>query len=357
MNERTRGLMREKGFCYLIFLATFIFIFLWPVVWSEAQQAARSGREQELARLIEGAKTEGKVIWWDGLKPEEAQPIIEAFQKKYPFLKVEHTRIRGTESRERILRELMAGIVSFDVFDIGGEEIPTFQKGGLLAKYDWAKPFDIRPEQVDPEGSMIVIGSHIFGPAYNTKLVKPEDVPKSWEDLLHSKWQGKMVVDTRPKAFVGLIPVWGEQRVLDFVKKLVTYKPQFRRGQTEALQLMAAGEFPFHSGAQYDSVFNVKMKGGPVEFVALEPVPTDLEEEAVPKKAPHPNAAKLLLGFVATEGQEVYDKNSGRGIPFSGYSSATSKRFGPMKKSVMTAEWVQREEELSAKVRKAMGKE
>jgi tRNA-binding EMAP/Myf-like protein len=65
--------------------------------------------------------------------------------------------------------------------------------------------------------------------------------------LSASKWTGKMVVDTRPKAFVGLIPVWGEQKVLDFVKKLVTYKPQFRRGQTEALQLMAAGEFPCQS--------------------------------------------------------------------------------------------------------------
>ncbi len=357
MIKKTRGLMSREGYCRLIFLGIFILVFLWPTVWSEAQQASKSGREQELARLIEGAKAEGKVIWWDGLRPEETQPVIEAFQKKYPFLKVEHTRIRGTESRERILRELMTGIVSFDVFDIGGEEIPTFQKAGLLEKFDWAKAFDIRPEQVDPGGSMVIIGSHIFGPAYNTKLVKPEDVPKSWEDLLNSKWIGKMVVDTRPKAFVGLIPAWGEERVLDFVKKLVTYKPQFRRGQTEALQLMAAGEFPLHSGSQYDSVYNIKQKGGPLEFLAFEPVPTDLEEEGVPKKAAHPNAAKLLLGFVATEGQEIYDKHSGRGIPFPGYSSTTSKRFGPMKKSVMTPEWVLREEELSSRVRKAMGKE
>ncbi len=356
MGGPAKNIMRNKWFVYS-FMSVLSLVVFGAGIRSEAQQTTQSAREQELAKLIQGARAEGKVIWGDGLKPEEAAPIIEAFQKKYPFLKVEHTRIHGTDSRERLFREMMAGIVRFDVFDIGGEEIPDFQKAALLAKYDWSKAFDLRPEQIEPDGSLIVIGSHVFGPAYNTNLVKPEDLPKSWEDLLHTKWQGKLVVDTRPKVFMGLIPAWGEGRVLDFAKKMVANKPQFRRGQTETIQLMAAGEYALHSGTQYDSVFNVRRKGGPVEFIALEPLPVSLEDEAIAKGALHPNAAKLLLGFIATEGQEIYDRDSGRGLPFPGYPSATSKKFGTLKKSIKTTEWVQREVELTQKILKAMGKE
>lgn len=358
MINRTKEVRNRKKH-WIHALASIIFVLiLVPASGICAQRADdSSARNQELAKLIEGAKAEGKVIWWDGLKPDEAAPVIEAFQKKYPFLKVEHTRIHGTESRERIFREMQVKIVNFDVFDIGGEEVPTFVNAGLLSKYDWAKAFDLKPEQIDPSGFFLNIGSHIFGPAYNTKLVKPEDVPKSWEDLLNPKWQGRLVVDSRPKTFTHLIPVWGEKKVLDYVKKLVANKPKFRRGQTEAIQLMAAGEIILHSGTQYDSVYNVKRKGGPVEFIPMEPVPVTLEDEAIPNNAAHPNAARLLLGWLAGEGQSFYDKVTGRGLPLSGYPSETSRKFGPMKKSVFSGEWINREEELTMKVLKAMGRE
>jgi iron(III) transport system substrate-binding protein len=370
MNKFSNVMNDSKKVAYCFFGLMYILVLSWPVVCSGAQKsqgpqagdaALKAGgpsqKSQELAKLIEGAKAEGKVVWWDGLKSDEAAPVIEAFQKKYPFLKVEHTRIHGTDSRERIFREMQAGIVNFDVFDIGGEEVPTFQKAGFLAKYDWAKAFDLKPEQIEPDGYFLNIGSHIFGPGYNTNLLKPVDIPKSWDNLWDPKWTGKLVVDSRPKTFTHLVPAWGEQKVLDYVRKIAAIKPKYRRGQTEAVQLMAAGEFALHSGTQYDSVYNVKLQGGPVEFLPLEPVPITLEDEAIPKAAAHPNGAKLLLGWLATEGQTFYDSVTGRGLPLAGYPSETSRRFGPMKKSLFAGEWIMREEELTGKILKAMGKE
>ncbi|MCL4425512.1 MAG: extracellular solute-binding protein [Firmicutes bacterium] len=320
-------------------------------------QGQASSKEQELAKLIEGAKAEGKVVWGDGLKPEEAEPVIKEFNKKYPFIKVEHTRISGTDSRERLLREMMAKQVTFDVFDIGGEEIPDFKKAGLLKKYDWTKAFPVRPEQLEPDQMMITIGASVKGIGYNTNLVKKEDIPKSWEDLLDPKWKRKIVVDSRPKTFLQLMPVWGEEKVLDYLKKLAANKPQFRRGQTESIQLMAAGEISMIGGTYYHSLKLVKDKGAPIDFALLEPVPVTFEDETIAKGASHPNAAKLLLGWLATEGNKYYDQVTGRGIPLPGFDTGSSKLVSGKKLSLFVDEWIEREAKLSKKAAQAMGLE
>ncbi len=356
MSSLVKSIIRGKG-SYCFFMAIFLFIFLWPVAWSEAQQASKTGREAELNKLIEGAKAEGKVIWQDGLKPEEAKPMIETFQKKYPFIKVEHTRIHATESRERIMREMMAGIVKIDVFDIGGEQTPEYKKAGLLDKYDWTKAFDVRPEQLEKDQMLLVIGASVKGVGYNTNKVEKKDLPKTWEDLLDPKWKGKIVVDTRPKTFLQLMPVWGEERVYGYLKKLVANKPMFRRGQTESIELMAAGEFPMIAGTYYHSLTLVKKKGAPVDFAVLDPVPVTLEEEAIAKGAPHPNAAKLLLGWIAREGQKFYDDATDRGIPLPGFDTGSAKIVKGKKLSLFIGGWIDREAELQEKALKAMGRE
>ncbi len=355
-----RGLVRSisKGkWFYCFFMGTFLIIFLWPAVWSEAQQASKSSREAELNKLIAGAKAEGKVIWHDGLKPEEAKPMVEAFQKKYPFIKVEHTRIHATESRERLLREMMAGIIKIDVFDIGGEQTPEYKKAGLLAKYDWTKAFDVRPEQLEKDQMLLVIGASVKGVGYNTNKVEKKDLPKTWEDLLDPKWKGKIVVDTRPKTFLQLMPVWGEARVYEYLKKLVANKPIFRRGQTESIELMAAGEFPMIAGTYYHSLKLVQKKGAPVDFVMIDPVPVTLEEEAIAKGAPHPNAARLLLGWIAKEGQKFYDDATDRGIPLPGFDTGSARMVRGQTLSLFIKDWIDREADLQAKALKAMGRE
>ncbi len=356
MSGLIRSIISRKWF-YHFFVVMFLFMFLLSASWSEAQQASKSGREAELNKLIEGAKAEGKVIWQDGLKPEESKPMIEAFQKKYPFLKVEHTRVHATESRERIFREMIAGIIKVDVFDIGGEQIPEYKKTGLLEKYDWTKAFDVRPEQLDKDQMLLTIGASVKGVGYNTKKVDKKDLPKSWEDLLDPKWKGKIVVDTRPKTFLQLMPVWGETRVYEYLKKLVANKPIFRRGQTESIELMAAGEFPMIAGTYRQSLYLVRDKGAPVDFLLLDPVPITLEEEAVAKGAPHPNAAKLLLGWLAKEGQKSYDDATYRGIPLPGFDTGSAREVKGRTLSLFIREWIDREADLQEKALKAMGRE
>ncbi len=355
MDKLTRNLFGGKCFCYFS-MVLFLSAVLWPV-WSEAQQVPKSSREAELNKLIEGAKAEGKVIWQDNLKDEEAKPVVEAFQKKYPFLKVEHTRTHGTESRERFLREMIAGIVRVDVLDVGGEQIGEFKKLGLLEKYDWTKAFDVRPEQLNRDQMSLNIGATVKGVGYNTKLVSQKDLPKIWEDLLDPKWKGKIVVDTRPKSFLQLMPAWGEERVCEYLKKLVANKPIFRRGQTESVELMAAGEFPMIAGTTRHAVLLVKQKGAPVDFLFLEPVPLAFEDQTIVKGAPHPNAAKLFLGWMATEGQKYHDGTTNRGIPLPGFDTESAKATKGKTLSLFAEDWGDREPALLEKALRAMGRE
>lgn len=317
-----------------------------------------SGRKQEMDRLIEGAKAEGKVIWWDVMKPEEGAAVLKGFQAKYPFIKVEHTRIHDSDSRERIFRELLAGKVNVDIFMLNGEVIPDFKKAGLLEKYDWTKAFDVRPELLEDDQLFIATGASMKGVGYNTNLVKKQDVPNRWEDLLDPKWNGKFVVDTRPKPFVHLMPGWGQERVLEFLKKLAANKPKYRRGQTESIELMAAGEFPMIAGTFRHSILMSMQKGSPVNIALLDPIPVNLDKMGIAKNTPHPNAAKLLLGWLASkEGQTFYDKVTDRGLPLPGFETQAAIAAKGKKISLFSDDWVDREAELLEKALKALGRE
>lgn len=320
-----------------------------------APTAATLTREQELAKLVEGAKAEGVVNWGDALKPEEAGPMIKAFTEKYPFIKVEHTRVNDTDSRERLFRELQANKVSFDIFDVSGEEIPPFKAANILMPIDWTKYYNIRTEMTDPDKLFIAYGGSVKVVAYNTNLVKKEDLPKTWDDLLDPKWKGKLVVDSRPKSFLHLMPAWGEQKVLDYLKKLADNKPQYRRGQSESIQLMAAGDIAIIAGSYYHSVKLVKDKGAPIDVVLLDPVPVSMSFMTIAKATPHPNAAKLFLGWMATEGEKYYDQATGRGLPFVGYETGVAKLIGDKKLSIFDYTWALREDELDKKAGQMMG--
>jgi iron(III) transport system substrate-binding protein len=306
--------------------------------------------------LVEAARSEGSVIWQDGLAEAEAKSFIDAFQARYPFIKVQHSRITGTDSRERLLRELSSGTVNVDVFDVSGEEVPTFKQADILASYDWTSLVDgIRPEQLDPDQMLLATLGSVHGIGYNRNLVAAADLPKTWDDLLDPRWQGKLVVDSRPLTYVGLVPAWGEQKVLDFVGKLAAQKPQIRRGQSDSINLMGAGDFPLIAGTYNHSLQLIKDHGAPVDITFPEPVPITLDLFAVAAKAPHPNAARLLVGFMASEGNRYLDDTTHRGIPLPGYDTRPAQLIAGKQLSEFTGRWVDQQAELTTKVQSALG--
>jgi ABC-type Fe3+ transport system substrate-binding protein len=86
-------------------------------------------------------------------------------------------------------------------------------------------------------------------------------------------------------------------------------------------------------------------------------VPVTLSEEGIASNAPHPNAAKLFLGWLGREGQKYYDEVTSYGIPLPGFDTETSRLIKGKTLSLFTGDWVDREAELMNKALKALGRE
>jgi ABC-type Fe3+ transport system substrate-binding protein len=153
------------------------------------------------------------------------------------------------------------------------------------------------------------------------------------------------------------MPVWGEERVYDYLKKLAANKPKFRRGQSESIELMAAGEITMIAGTYRTSMAVAIRKGAPVAEVYFDVIPVTLTDQSVASNAQNPNAAKLLLGWLATEGQKILDQQTARGIPLPGFDTEAAKLAKGKTLSLFRGDWVEREEEYTTKALKALGRE
>jgi iron(III) transport system substrate-binding protein len=318
------------------------------------------GSVQEYNQLVENAKKEGKLTWYDSLDDKASNMVIEEFQKSFPFIAFDHTRARGVESREVILRELQAQVSNIDIIESSEELITSFQELKLLKAYDWGKQFRTDPIQISKDKTMVKVGGSLHGWAYNIDKLPAKDLPKTWEDLLDPKWKNKKIgMDDRPKCFIAMVPAWGEQKTIDYLKKLSKQDIIYKTGTTAGIQMLAAGEFAIYPTATFDSYNKVKSKGANIAWFTPTPAGVSFEAEGVTAKAAHPNAAILFLGWMcsANGGSAIRDKASnGEGIPLPGFNTMAAKQVKNKNQlSVFSEEWLPRKAELHRKLSEALG--
>ena len=264
-------------------------------------------QDSHTQKLIDGAKKEGALVWYMSASIEDAQAILLAFNKKYPFLKTDFFRAGSARLFNRIMNEARAGKVLFDLVAVRGLETHQLVKAGLLQPYvspeSAAYPAGFKDSKgywVDYFDSYNVIG-------YNTQLVARDQAPKSWEDLLDPKWKGKIALDEENFSWYGaMTQKWGKEKTQRYMRALAKQDIQLRNGQTLIAQLMAAGEFSVAMVLAH-RIEKMKEQGAPVAWVTtLDPVTVSLHPIGIAAKAPHPNAAKLFVDFILSkDGQQL----------------------------------------------------
>jgi ABC-type Fe3+ transport system substrate-binding protein len=267
------------------------------------------------ATLIEAAKKEGKVVWYTTLIVNQAvRPLKDAFERKYPGIELQYSRADETPTGAKLLEEGAAGRVQADVFDGITNMIPL-KRARLLAPYVPAAAGRYSPELKDPEGHWNALLHYVLTPAINTSLVRKEQAPRSYQDLLDPRWMGKMAWN--PSSIIGAIGfvgnalvTMGDERGMDYLRALSRQKVVNVEASSRAiLDQVIAGEYPMVlMSLNYHSVISAQ-KGAPVDWLRLEPVPVALDAAGLLKDAPHPNAARLLIEFLTSEdGQQVLQK-------------------------------------------------
>lgn len=268
------------------------------------------------AALVQGARKEGKVVWYTSLALPSSTAIAHFFQSKYKGIEVEVHRTGSQRVLQRVLQEVGAGIKNVDVIhtsDAGHFEL--LKDKGLLLKYAPAGVAAFPEGFKDKAGFYYGMRATLSVIAYNPKIVLEKDAPRTWKDLLSSKWSGKEVsahpgysgiIMTHVLALVNLYG-W------DYFRDLAKNKLHIVQSANDPAGVVASGERPVGvNGAEYFYYKTLK-QGNPIKIVyPKEGVPLVVSPVAIAKEAPHPNAAKLFMEFIfAKESQQLLADKEG----------------------------------------------
>ena len=257
--------------------------------------------------VIEGAKREGALVVYTSMSVDQAQRILDVFKSRYPFLKTTMFRAVGERLLTKIMTEAQAGKYDFDAVQSAESQAYFLKKKNLLQKYVSPEMKNIQKPFFDPEGywAAVYIMPNVI--AYNTRMLKRNDVPRTDADLLRPKWKGKMGMDhTKPEWFAWKLKRMGAEKGLAYMKKLGAQEFRLYAGLSVVTNLLAAGEFPLVLNTYLHNVEDIKRKGAPVDWVVQDPVFTKFQPLGIGFKAQHPNAAKLFADFMLSEeGQRI----------------------------------------------------
>jgi iron(III) transport system substrate-binding protein len=261
--------------------------------------------------LIAAAKKEGKAVWYTSVDLKVAEEIAKRFEAKYPGVSVQVERTGAERVLQRITQEYASNIHAVDVVNSSdASHLQLWKDKGMLAAYvpeDVAKYYP--PEHKDPDGMYASFRVFLCVIAYNTSLVKKDEAPKSFADLLLPKWKGK-IVKAHP-GYSGTIMTATFQMARDlgwdYFEKLAKQDVLQVQSASVPPKKLALGERAIQADGVEYLIFKEKESGKPVEPVyATEGTPLIIGPNGLFKAAPHPNAARLFQSYCFTaECQQV----------------------------------------------------
>ena len=260
--------------------------------------------------LIDAAKKEGKVVWYTSLDLPAAERVAKAFEEKYSGIAVRVERTGAERVFQRIGQEYASNIHAVDVVNSSdAAHFIVWKRDGILAPYvpeDVAKFYP--PEHRDPDGMFASFRVWLSVMGYNTSLVKAEEAPKSFADLLDPRWKGK-IVKAHP-GYSGTIMTATFQMARDigwdYLEKLAKQNVMQVQSSADPPKKLEIGERSVMADGNEYNMFQLKEGGKPVEIVyPAEGSPLIVGPNGLLKAAPNPNAGRLFQNYCfSVEGQQ-----------------------------------------------------
>jgi iron(III) transport system substrate-binding protein len=272
------------------------------LMFAEPIRAAAPPPTEVTPALIEAARKEGKVSFYSALELTTAERLARTFEAKYPGISVRVERSGAERIYQRIAQEQASGINAVDVANsTDPSHYLDWKKSDWLAPYvpeDVAKYFPA--DQADPDGTHATSCAWMEVIGYNTDLVKAEEAPKSYADLLDAKWQGKIVKGHPGYSGAILTATFVLARDLGwpYLEKLAQQKVMQVQSAADPPKKILLGERAIMADGNDYNLVLLKDQGKPVEVVyAAEGSPLIIVPCGIFRGAPNPNAAKLFQSF------------------------------------------------------------
>jgi iron(III) transport system substrate-binding protein len=258
-------------------------------------------------RLVERAKKEGQVLFYSTMTVTDGKMLAAAFEKKYG-IRVIHWRSGSEKIVNRAVTEARARRYEVDAIETSAHRMEMLYREQLLEDFYSPVLRELVPAAFPRRHRQWVADRFaFFVMGYNTNRIKPEELPASYEDLLHPRWAGRLTIEgTDMQWFGAVLKAMGEEQGLAYFRKLAALKPELRASHILIAQLIAAGEVPFCVNAFNNNLETLRLQGAPVAWRPLQPAFGQAAAIGVARYAPRPHAALLFVEFVLSrEGQEI----------------------------------------------------
>jgi iron(III) transport system substrate-binding protein len=280
--------------------------------------AAASGRAQDAsllsyegtdrpAKVLAAAQKEGSLTLYTSFAEKDLPPLTTAFEKRYG-VKVRVWRSGSEKVLQRTLAEAAARRHEVDAVHSSAMEMEALHREKLLAPVALPYARDLIEGAVRPHREWTASYLSIWVQAYNTRLVRKEDLPRTFQDLLDPKWKGKLGVESHVWDWYSAVVLqMGEQKGLAFFRDLVARNGlSVRSGHTLLNNMVAAGDVPVALTMYNFIADSAKRKGADVDWFVLEPTIGRMSGIGIMRRAPHPNATLLFHDWLLSpEGQKI----------------------------------------------------
>jgi len=279
--------------------------------------------QEKIQYLLKGAQTEGELVYYGTLPINEFLPLARLFNSRYRSIALHHYFSPRDGILSRALTEARAGRHAFDIVQVDLSYGYQLLNANLVHPHVVAERNRFFAGTYDPAGnwhSMYYLTTALI---YNTNSVKPEQAPKSYDDLLAPEWKGKMLFD--PEAgyiLAAMEESWGKEKAVAYLTRLSKQDITYRRGGTLTTQVVSSGEYPIGIAINGETSAAIREKGAPLGFRVLAPAIVKPEGLFIAKNAPHPHAALLFAEWVLSEeAQSFLATTLGKGSAMKGARS------------------------------------
>ena len=242
--------------------------------------------------LIEGAKKEGKVSFYTGLIVDQVvRPLKEGFEKEYPCVQVDFSRGNSENIARRVLTEYQAKRYDVDVIS-SSAATSMVQRAGFMQRFYSPYLAEYPAELKDSKGFWGTTNVYFMTLGYNTRNVKANELPKTYEDLLHPRWKGQMMWSTSrgsgaPQFIGNILLTMGQEAGKGYLQKLKGQNiAKSTASARQILDLVIAGEYPLAVQIFNHHAYISKAAGAPVEWQPLEPVTATINTIGLAKNSP-----------------------------------------------------------------------